>query len=144
MDPTEPRNYQALAAVLATRMAAENDVVDTSIRTGRAWGASLVAEGSRQPANDDDQAVDRLMGILADLGFSPQRGDSAARNQIALNHCPFLDLVPRHQSVICPIHLGLMQGAMTAMGASTTIESLEPFVEPDLCLAHVGKADAAP
>ena len=50
MDPGGPRNYQLLADVLATRMAAESDVEDTSIRTGRAWGASLVEEGSRQPA----------------------------------------------------------------------------------------------
>jgi predicted ArsR family transcriptional regulator len=51
--------------------------------------------------------------------------------------------VPKHESVICPLHLGLMQGALTAMGAGITITRLEPFVEPALCLAHVGQAGPA-
>jgi hypothetical protein len=36
------------------------------------------------------------------------------------------------------MHLGLMQGAMTAMDATVSVDRLDPFVEPDLCLAHVG------
>ena len=39
--------------------------------------------------------------------------------------------------VICPVHLGLMRGAMTALGAPVTVERLDPFAEPDLCLAHL-------
>jgi predicted ArsR family transcriptional regulator len=42
--------------------------------------------------------------------------------------------------VVCPIHLGLMQGALEAWNAPVTVDRLEAFVEPDLCLAHIAPA----
>jgi predicted ArsR family transcriptional regulator len=138
MDPAGPRNYRLLADALATRMEAEAEPTAEAVAAGRAWGSRLVETTSEEQVTDDEQATDRLVRILDDLGFSPQRRRSAGESQIALRHCPFLDLVPNHQGVVCPVHLGLMQGAMTALGARTTVRSLEPFVEPDLCLAHVG------
>ncbi|MGZ4289361.1 MAG: transcriptional regulator, partial [Gaiellaceae bacterium] len=39
--------------------------------------------------------------------------------------------------IVCPIHLGLMQGAMAAAQSPVTVERLEPFVEPMLCVAHL-------
>jgi hypothetical protein len=30
-----------------------------------------------------------------------------------------------------------MQGAMTTLGTPLTVERLDPFVEPDLCVAHL-------
>ena len=36
-----------------------------------------------------------------------------------------------------------MQGALDALGAEITVTRLEPFVEPDLCLAHTGRAESA-
>ena len=38
------------------------------------------------------------------------------------------------------MHLGLMQGALTAMRAPITVDRLDPFVEPDLCVAHLASA----
>jgi hypothetical protein len=43
--------------------------------------------------------------------------------------------------VVCGLHLGLMRGAMTALRPSIGVERLEPFAEPDLCLAHLGTVD---
>ena len=88
-------------------------------------------------AISETRATDHLIGILEDLGFSPQRRSKAGRVQIGLRHCPFLELVPEHEAVICPMHLGLMQGVMAAMTADITVEHLEPFVEPDLCVAYM-------
>lgn len=143
MDPAGPRNYRLLADALATRMSADADTTEKAIEAGRAWGSRLAEATSGESVTNDGQATDRLVGILDDLGFSPQRRSSAGESQIGLRHCPFLDLVPKHADVICPVHLGLMRGAMTALGARVTVERLEPFVEPDLCLAHVGRANAA-
>jgi predicted ArsR family transcriptional regulator len=143
MDPSGPRNYRLLADALATSMSADIDGADKAVESGRAWGSRLVEASSEQPARDDDQATDRLVRMLDDLGFSPESRISASESEIGLNHCPFLDLVPRHEGVICPLHLGLMQGALTAMGAGITVRRLDPFVEPDLCLAHVGQAGTA-
>lgn len=138
MDPAGPRNYQALADALATRLSDDDQSTDKAIEAGRAWGKRLgLASTSVGAANSDGQATDRLVAMLGDLGFSPQRRSSAGADQVLLRHCPFLDLVPEHQDVICPVHLGLMQGALAAMKAEITVERLEPFAEPDLCVAHM-------
>lgn len=48
-----------------------------------------------------------------------------------------------HAQVVCPIHLGLMQGAMAAWDAPVTVNRLEPFAEPDLCVAHLAPAGSS-
>ena len=143
MDPAGPRNYRMLAGALASRMAAEPDSTEKAIDAGRLWGDHMVQGASNEAAVNDDEATDRLVEILHDVGFAPERRSSSGATQIGLRHCPFLDLVPAYSAVICPMHLGLMQGVMKAVGASSTVERLEPFVEPDLCLAHVGTAAAS-
>jgi hypothetical protein len=40
--------------------------------------------------------------------------------------------------VVCGVHLGLMRGILRELGAPFDAISLEPFVEPALCLAHLG------
>jgi predicted ArsR family transcriptional regulator len=144
MDPAGPRNYQLLASALAARLSADNQSTDKAIEAGQAWGHELTAiTSTAQDVKGDDKATDQLIGVLEDLGFSPQRPTPADDSQIRLKHCPFLDLVPQHADVICPMHLGLMQGVMAAMEARTTVVRLEPFAEPDLCLAHLGPATAS-
>jgi predicted ArsR family transcriptional regulator len=79
--------------------------------------------------------------MLADLGFAPERSDCGDDQRIGLRHCPFLELAESHAEIVCPIHLGLMQGAMEAWGASRTIGRLDQFSEPDLCVAHLTPID---
>jgi predicted ArsR family transcriptional regulator len=134
MDPSGPRNYQVLAEVLAADIGAEPHPADRALAAGRAWGRGLTDAGPEE-ALDADSSIDRLVAILDELGFAPERRTSSGESQIGLRHCPFLDLVEDQAQVICPVHLGLMQGVTS--GTPVTVESLEPFAEPDLCLAHL-------
>ena len=137
MDPDGPRNYQLLATVLADSLADTPDPVTKAIDAGRAWGARL--EDPPPPVRlTDEQAIARLVGLLDQLGFAAETREVDDENQVGLRHCPFLDLVQTQATVICPLHLGLMQGAMSNLDTSVTVERLEPFVEPDLCLVHLG------
>jgi predicted ArsR family transcriptional regulator len=104
---------------------------------GRDWGRSLFA-GSPRVA-DPEAAIGRLVGLLDEIGFAPERRTVADEQQIGLRHCPFLELAEQDREVVCPVHLGLMQGAMEQLNADVTVESLEPFVEPDLCLTRLGE-----
>jgi predicted ArsR family transcriptional regulator len=145
MDPTGPRNYGLLAGALAGLLAAGPDPGGRATEAGRTLGRRLV--GSDTDADEgavmtDEQAAGRLVALLDDLGFAPER-DPARTGPIGLRHCPFLDLVPEHAEVICPLHLGLMQGALDALGAEITVTQLEPFVAPDLCLAHTSGVEPA-
>jgi hypothetical protein len=43
-----------------------------------------------------------------------------------------------HQSVVCSAHLGLIKGALEELGVPTDTTTIEPFVTPTLCIAHLG------
>lgn len=141
MDPMGPRNYQLLAAVLVDQLAAEPDAAGRAVAAGRAWGRQLHTPAPARPGRRRPDDVEQLVDLMADLGFEPERHTSDdGSGQIALSNCPFLDLVESRTHAVCPIHLGLMQGAMAAAHSPVTVERLEPFVEPGLCLAHLGPA----
>lgn len=142
MDPNGPRSYRLLAEIALSALAADPDPAGKAVRTGRAWGGFLIEQPAPAVPLTEDGAVDRLVNLLDGLGFAPAQKSSAEGTQIGLHNCPFLELVENQtQQVICPLHLGLMQGAMAALGARTTIDRLEPFGEPGLCLAHVKAGD---
>lgn len=140
MDPTGPRNYQLLAGMLVDQLAAEPDAPGRGLAAGRAWGHQLHTPAPARRGRRRPDGVEQLVDLMADLGFEPERRSSNGSGQIALRNCPFLDLVESRTHVVCPIHLGLMQGAMEAARSLVTVERLEPFVEPGLCLAHLGPA----
>lgn len=84
--------------------------------------------------------------MLADLGFDPRPagGDGPGPpDRVWLRHCPFLELAEEHGSIVCPLHLGLMQGALAELRAPVSAVRLEPFAEPDACLAHLSATGAA-
>jgi len=138
MDPGGPRHYRLLAELLAAGLAAGPDPYRRAIQAGRDWGrgqASSVAgsAGSLEPG----AAVEQLTAMLDDMGFAPQPIAAGDGTSIALRHCPFLELAVDRAEVVCPIHLGLMQGAMQAWDSALIVDRLEAFVEPGLCLAHL-------
>jgi predicted ArsR family transcriptional regulator len=135
MDPGGPRRYQTLAEILVMGLAAVPDADSLAAAAGRQWGRRQAAGCTEGPV------LDRLVTMLADLGFAPERSDCGDDQRIGLRHCPFLELAESHAEIVCPIHLGLMQGAMEAWGASRTIGRLDQFSEPDLCVAHLTPID---
>jgi predicted ArsR family transcriptional regulator len=135
MDPAGPRDYRMLAGILADALARQPGPERRAVAAGRAW-----AERSAEPASTRgrEQALDRLTDLLTDLGFAPEkRSEGADLGDIALRNCPFLELAGSRGDVVCPVHLGLMQGALRAWNAPVTVDALTPFAEPDLCVAHL-------
>ncbi|OLO99852.1 transcriptional regulator [Mycolicibacterium porcinum] len=130
MDPTGPTHYRLLAEILANGLAAEDDPSARAREMGRSWGRTM----PRRTVDSPDSAVNALVEMLDDVGFAP---DPPNDDQLRLRHCPFLDLAQRSAAVVCPIHLGLMQGALEAWQAPVAVERLDAFVEPDLCVAHL-------
>ncbi|HTY34563.1 MAG TPA: transcriptional regulator, partial [Mycobacterium sp.] len=124
--------------ILTEALAADRDPRSKAMAAGRAWGRNveLAPEPSAPPTSAED-AIDRLVGVLDELGFAPERRTSDGRQLVGLRHCPFLELAETRGGVVCPIHLGLMQGALETMAAPVTVDRLDAFVEPDLCLAHL-------
>lgn len=139
MDRGGTRHYRLLAEILATAFATERDPGPKALAAGRAWGQKMDAELHPLPDDADgaEEAIAHLIDVLDELGFAPERRVSDGAQQVGLRHCPFLELAENRSSVVCPVHLGLMQGAMETWGAPVSVDRLDPFVEPDLCLAHL-------
>jgi predicted ArsR family transcriptional regulator len=141
MDPAGHRNYRMLADILVDALAQQPDPSARAAAAGRAWAGQLAGPA---PAPRRGQAVDRLTSLLSDLGFAPEkRSNPTGVGEIGLRSCPFLELAYAHRKVVCPIHLGLMQGALNVWEAPVTVDALTPFAEPGLCVAHLAPLERA-
>jgi predicted ArsR family transcriptional regulator len=139
MDPGGPRHYLLLAEVLTATLVGQPDVSTRAVEAGRTWGEGVGQQLAGEAPTASD-AVGDLVTLLDDLDFAPEL--SADGREIGLRRCPFLEVAATNRSVVCPVHLGLMQGALDTWGAPLTVDRLDPFVEPDLCVAHLAAARA--
>jgi predicted ArsR family transcriptional regulator len=135
MDPGGTRRYELLAEILALELADDHDAPARALTAGHERGLQLKppAPGAARKL-DSDESIEQLVGLLDELGFAPERRED---DQVGLRNCPFLELAERQKAVICPIHLGLMRGALETWEAPVTADRLDPFVEPDLCVVHL-------
>jgi predicted ArsR family transcriptional regulator len=140
MDRGGTRHYRMLAEILSAALAAEPDPRAKAVAAGRAWGLSEPDPGLESPPGDAvsaKESIDRLIGMLDDLGFAPERRAANGEQGIGLRHCPFLELAETRADIVCPIHLGLMRGALESWAAPVSVDELQAFVEPDLCVARL-------
>ena len=149
------RSYALLAEMLTGLVASRRDARPAALAAGKAWGRHLVERVAPSVRIEQAEAVARLGRVLDAIGFQPEvrgpvpgeaadyaRGPSRveggdAGTEIRLHHCPFREVAERHMDVVCAIHLGLMQGALSELPTVVEATSLEPFVTPGLCLARL-------
>ena len=140
------RRYRMLAEILLSHLSAtSDDPAAAATAAGRTWGGHLVPRPAPSRKVTRDDAVNRLTAMLGDLDFAPElvAGEHGPPDRIRLRHCPFLELAEEYGSIVCPLHLGLMQGALAELGAPVEATRLEPFAEPDACLAHLALSKPA-
>lgn len=142
MDRGGTRRFRLLAEILTIGLAADSDPSGKALAAGRAWGHRL--RPLHQPAGcvDAEESTGHLLEMLDELGFEPERlePDAGGDELLGLRHCPFLELAETSTQVVCPIHLGLMQGALEAWDSPVTVDRLDPFAKPDRCVAHLKSA----
>ena len=138
--------YVALAAAFAERLAERGgDPGDDARAIGRAWGAGLVAHDDpvAAPGSADAGSTEQVIGLLDRLGFSPEfesgsgsgpATGSAPGSTVLLRTCPLLDAARRHPEVVCEVHLGLVAGAVEALGEPSDGLRLDPFARPGACV----------
>jgi predicted ArsR family transcriptional regulator len=134
--------YQLLASLLAAHWDGTADE-----RSTRAERAGRAAAGAQQRSESPPrslplrEAVAEVAGTFAELGFEPELVTEGAGVQMRLHACPFRAVAVAHPEVVCSLHLGLIRGALDGLGGAAAASSLEPFVEPHLCIAHVIPAE---
>ncbi|TCO42394.1 putative ArsR family transcriptional regulator [Kribbella antiqua] len=142
MDRGGRRQYHLLAKILLGQLSTNPDAGAAAEAAGRNWGGYLVEHIPPSHQIGVAEATQRLSAMMTDLGFAPEPDGDAAK-RIRLRHCPFLELAEEYSSTLCPLHLGLMRGALTEIRAPITATSLEPFAEPDACIVHLSRTRTA-
>lgn len=124
--------YAALAAVLADTLARTSaDPVGDAHGAGIRWGRDL----ARESGSDAASARHAVTTVMREQGFAPD--DTG--EQITLRRCPLIEAAATHQSVVCAVHRGMVDGVVAAVGATETAE-LAPFTGPGECTLHLRAA----
>ena len=115
----------------------------TPAEAGRRWAVEHVeAREGAAPADTPGRWLGKLaqmIDVLQEWGYTPElRTSGGGRDaEVTLAHCPFLELARDNTAVVCGIHRGLIAGSLEQLGETSTRVSLEPFVGPTTCVAHV-------
>ena len=93
--------------------------------------------GLLSPDDEGPEAVDEVVHLHEQFGFSPELRRAKSGQEIVLKRCPFQELATTYPTVICSVHLGLIRGALAELGTGVEADRFEPFAEPGACVAHV-------
>jgi len=136
-------SYRLLAEMLASLVSGLlPDPERAALEAGRAWGRHLADAPAPFQRLGPAEALERLDRMMAGIGFSPEfEHDTAHADpdeiRIRVRNCPFGSVAEQHGDVVCRLHLGLIQGALTEMNVPLAADRLDPLVEPHLCLAYL-------
>jgi predicted ArsR family transcriptional regulator len=135
------RSYRFLAQILASSMAAQTSKPrEAAVKAGQEWGLYLGEGPSPFKRVDADEAMLRLVGAMADIGFAPEAVTKGRRRRVLVHRCPFREVAQEYPEVVCSIHLGLMNGLLAELDAPLEVDRLDPFVEPALCVASLSRS----
>lgn len=136
------RSYRFLAQVLSSVITdALPEPARSAEAAGEAWGRTLTPPGDG--GCDLSQGAEALVASLDRVGFESRPVQDAEGSRLEITHCPFLEVAAERQDVVCALHLGLLRGAAEQLGSPLTVRSLDPLVEPGLCVAQLAAADQA-
>lgn len=127
----EAREYAALAMVLAKQLVlTRGNTKAAAVSAGEEW-AKVFQESETVTPLRPPQVRQRVLAILAALGFSPH--PQRMKKLIRLETCPLLALAREEPSVVCSVHLGLIRGLVTQSGMKASEVNLTPFADRGSC-----------
>jgi predicted ArsR family transcriptional regulator len=131
-------SYRLLAQILASHLASSGrDPSARAEQVGRAWGAHLVRRPPPFTSISKEETIDEVVRLHDQFGFRPELRQAKRAQELVLRRCPFQEVATAYQTVICPVHLGLMRGALAELATGVEADSLQPFAEPGACVGHL-------
>jgi predicted ArsR family transcriptional regulator len=138
LDAPALASYRLLAQILASSLAgSERDPSAQAEEAGRAWGAHLVRKPPPFTSTSREETIDEVVRFHEQYGFKPELRRARSGREIVLRRCPFQEVATTYQAVICPLHLGLIRGALAELGTGVEADRLQPFAEPGACVGHL-------
>lgn len=120
--------YAALAGVLAETLArTSDDPIGAAREAGRRWGREL---GAQRTVVSDGRAI--VVEAMTEAGFAPL--DTGT--DVLLRRCPLIEAAAKHPSIVCSVHLGMIDGVLETAGQRGDAE-LAPFTAPGECTLHL-------
>lgn len=127
------RDYAGLATALAGHISRTSTDAEADARSaGEAWGRTLT---NGLPAGSPAFARRTVVDLLEELGFDPAA--NARVTTVRLRRCPLLDAARAQPDIVCPVHLGIVRGALAELGGEPARAVLLPFAEPGACRLHL-------
>jgi len=131
-------SYRLLAQILASYLASsERDPGARAEEAGQAWGAHLVSKPAPFTSISKQETLDEVVRLHEQYGFKAEFRQAHSGQEIVLRRCPFQEVATTYQTVVCPVHLGLIRGALAELGTGVEADWLEPFAEPGACVGHL-------
>jgi predicted ArsR family transcriptional regulator len=131
-------SYRLLAQILASYLAgAGRDSSARAEEAGRLWGAHLVRKPPPFRSISKEETIDEVVRLHEQFDFRPELRRAKSGQEILLKRCPFREVATTYRAVICPLHLGLLRGALAELGTGVEADWLEPFAEPGACVGHL-------
>ncbi|HUW77350.1 MAG TPA: hypothetical protein VMV52_01210 [Candidatus Nanopelagicaceae bacterium] len=131
--------YEMLAEVLASQLGHAEDPTLTE-RAAKKWANAAEAKGAAV-AKDGDEAVEQVADSLRNVGF--EVSSNLMRDEISITDCPYASLVEQHPK-ICDVHAALVSELMSRSGQPITIDRLDVWAKPGICVAHINRSDRSP
>lgn len=134
-------DYRDLARLLVDQLADDAGAKEKALAAGRRWASALEMKSLPRRALTPRDAIETVTTILDDLGFDPDLSPEASPDCIHLHRCPYADVARENRSVVCSVHLGLIQATLERLDTSIVVSGFEPFVTDDPLLCIVRLAD---
>lgn len=145
----ERLDYRVLSEILATALGGTEEIrARRAEHAGRAWAARIPESRDDRDVSTTENVLDRTAShaheVFEQMGFAPEvvpaRKPDDGERSIKLHQCPVRELARSHPEVGCRLHLGVLEGLVDKQADERSPRlsvELEPFVEPELCVAKV-------
>ena len=138
--PPGVREYAGLASALADSIRRHSpDPAAEGREAGQSWGRDLAEHQGPPPGPGAVAARRHVVRLLDDLGFGPETTARVA--SVRLTRCPLLAAARSNPEVVCSVHRGIVEGALSHWGAPGPVTLLE-FSEPGACRLRLGGQSA--
>ena len=139
------QGYRLLAEILTSTIASRYpDAGADMYEVGKEWGRYLTSRPTPFETFHEDEIAQRVVDKLDALWFAPELRRDGGRPHLLLHNCPFAESARRAPSVVCELHVGMINGSLEELRSTQRVVELEPQKRPHLCCGWLGPTPAEP
>ena len=132
------QGYRLLSQFLVAKIATSHPEMGPDMyEVGSQWGKYLTTRPDPSEVFTSEQLDQKLVEKLDALWFAPELVHGP-QPYLVLHNCPFYDSASRSPSVVCQLHVGMLNGSLEELRSSHRVTEILPRERPHLCRALLG------